>query len=218
MKILAIDAALSCCSVTLMAECEVVAERINHSARGHAALLPVMVADVLNESGLAASALDLIAVTVGPGSFTGIRAALALAHGLGLGLGLPVVGVTVGEAFADALSDIGFRRLWSAISSRRGRVFLERDGMVSAFALDDLPNPAHPIAAAGDAAVEIAARLAARGADVMLTDVRLPAGRYIAQVGARRYAGALPLASQPLYVDPPEARMPAGGSRPEPQV
>jgi hypothetical protein len=75
-----------------------------------------------------------------------------------------------------------------------------------------------PIAVAGNAAVEVAARLAARGADVMLTDARLPVGTHVAQVGALRHAGALPpLAAQPLYVDPPEARLPAGGLRAAPR-
>ena len=217
MKILAVDAALERCSVTLVAEGEFVTGRSHDGARGYAALLPAMVLDVLNEAGLTTTCLDLVAVTVGPGSFTGIRAGLALAHGIGIGLGLPVVGVTVGEALAASLASLGSRRLWSAVDSRRGRVFLERDGVVTAFAQDDLPLPANPIAVAGDAAVEVAARLAARGADVMLTDARLPGGSHVARVSALRCAGALPpLAAQPLYIDPPEARLPAGGLRPAP--
>ena len=58
---------------------------------------------------MSAADLDLVAVTVGPGSFTGIRAALALAHGLALAAGVPVIGVTVGEALADALPHLGDR-------------------------------------------------------------------------------------------------------------
>jgi tRNA threonylcarbamoyl adenosine modification protein YeaZ len=217
MKVLAVDAALGRCSVTLVADGELVTGRTRDGARGHPALLPAMVLNVLSEAGLAATCVDLVAVTVGPGSFTGIRAGLALAHGLGLGLGLPVIGVTVGEALADSLASIGSRRVWSAIDSRRGRVFLERDGIVTAFVLDELPFPMRPIAVAGNAAVEVAARLAARGADVMLTDARLPVGRHIARAAAQRHAGALPpLAAEPLYVDPPEARLPAGGLRPAP--
>ena len=159
-----------------------------------------------------ATALDLVAVTVGPGSFTGIRAGLALAHGIALAAGIPVVGVTVGEALADSLPRLGERRLWSAIDSRRGRVFLERDGTILAFSLDLLPPPQGKIAVAGDAAIAVASRLAARDADVMLTDARLPQARHVAVVGERRFAGVLPpLPAQPLYVDPPEARLPAGG-------
>ena len=167
-------------------------------------------------SGTAAQ-LDLIAVTVGPGSFTGLRAGLALAHGIALAAGVPVVGVSVGEALAEAFPRLGRRTLWSAIDSRRGRIFLERDGVVVAMALEDLPRPDGPVAVAGDAAIAVAARLAARDVDVMLTDARLPLARHIARVGERRLAGDLPpRAAQPIYVDPPEARLPAAGLRPAP--
>lgn len=217
MLVLALDSALARCSAGLAADDVLRCSREQDAGRGQAALLPAMVASVLDEAGVAATDLDLVAVTVGPGSFTGIRAALALAHGIALSAGVPVVGVTVGEALADALPRLGARQLWSAIDSRRGRVFLERGGAVSAFALDDLPSPAGAVAVAGDAAVAVAARLAARDVDVMLTDARLPTARHVAVVGARRLAGALPkLPAQPLYVDPPEARLPQGGLRPAP--
>ena len=217
MLILALDSALARCSAGLVADGVLRAGRQQDAGRGQAALLPVMVAAVLDEAGVAATDLDLVAVTVGPGSFTGIRAGLALAHGIALGAGVPIVGVTVGEAFADALPHLGARRLWSAIDSRRGRVFLEQGGSVLAYALDGLPRAAGAVAVAGDAAVAVAARLAARDTDVMLTDARLPTARHVAMAGARRLAGELPpLPARPLYVDPPEARLPQGGLRPAP--
>lgn len=185
--------------------------------QGHAAVLSDLVADVLNEAGLSAPSLGLIAVTVGPGSFTGIRAALALAHGIGLAAGVPVVGVTVGEALAPALPHLGDRALWVAIDSRRDRVFLERGEVVLSIALEALPVPDGKLAVAGDAAAAVAAALAARDADVMLTDARLPQPRHVAAAAERRCLGELrPLPAQPLYVDPPEARLPTAGLRPPP--
>src|SRR5579872_5553164 len=139
MRVLALDAALARCAAAVVIDAHTVSVRQTDAARGHAALLPAMARAVLDEAGLSATSLDLIAVTVGPGSFTGIRAGLALAHGIALASGVPVVGVTVGEALADALPHLGERRLWSAIDNRRGRVFLERDGMIAAFSLDALP-------------------------------------------------------------------------------
>jgi tRNA threonylcarbamoyladenosine biosynthesis protein TsaB len=217
LRILALDAALARCAAAVVVDEQTVAARQKDATRGHAALLPMMASAVLDEAKLRASELDFVAVTVGPGSFTGIRAGLALAHGLALAAGVPVVGVTVGEALADALPHLGHRRLWCAIDSRRGRVFLERDGEVIAVDLDALPPAAGGVAVAGDAAPAVAARLAARDVDVMLTDARLPLARHVAVVAAHRLAGRLrPLPAQPLYVDPPEARLPAGGLRPPP--
>ena len=196
---------------------DVQAVRQIDAVQGHAALLPVMARDVLAEAQTAATSLDLVAVTVGPGSFTGIRAGLALAHGLALAAGVPVIGVTVGEALADSLPHLGERQLWVAIDSRRSRVFLEHDGQISAERLDALPMPLGKIALAGDAAAQVAARLAARDSDVMLTDARLPSTRHVAVVAMRRLGGNLrPLPVQPLYIDPPEAKLPAGGLRPPP--
>lgn len=227
MRILALDAALARCSATLVADQAVVAEAWQDGRFGHAATLPALARDVLARDVLArdamahdgaqAGALDAVAVVVGPGSFTGIRAAVALAHGLALGAGIPVVGVTVHEALAHALPRLGRRALWTVVDSRRGRVFLDQGAGPVATALDALPRPGTPVAIAGDAAIAVAARLAARGDDVMLTDARRPGGRHIAVVAEDRLAGRLPpLAPLPLYVDPPEARLPSGGVRPAP--
>jgi len=217
MRILALDAALARCSAGVVVDETLRAARVAEARQGHAALLPVLARDALDEAGVAASELQLIAVTMGPGSFTGIRAALSLAHGLALGAGIPVVGVTVGEALADSLPHLGGRQLWVAIDSRRGRVFLERGADVASLALDELPMPDHPVAVAGDAAAEVAARLAARDRNVMLTNARFPAPRHIAIAAAQRHAGRLaPREPQPLYVDAPEAKLPAGGLRPPP--
>lgn len=217
MRILALDASLARCSAGLVENGVLLAARQNDGQRGHAALLPALVAEIFAETGTKATTLDLIAVTVGPGSFTGVRAALSLAHGLALGAGIPVIGVTVGEALADALPHRGGRPLWVAIDSRRGRIFLERGAEILSIALEDVPLPAGPVAVAGDAAIAVAGRLAAADRNVMLTNARFPAPRHIAMAAAARHAGILaPRAAQPLYVDPPEAKLPAGGLRPPP--
>jgi tRNA threonylcarbamoyladenosine biosynthesis protein TsaB len=224
MRILVIDSALARCTAAVVEDEAVRAHRQVLAAPGRAGneatvRLPAMVQEVLAEAGIAATQLDLIAATVGPGSFTGLRAGLALAHGIGVAAEVPVIGVTVPEALAEALPKLGHRVLWVAIGSRRGRVFLERAGQIESRALDDLPvpEPGVAVAVAGDAAIPVAAYLAARERDVMLTDARFPAARQVALVAARRFAGALPaLAALPLYVDPPLATLPAGGLRPPP--
>lgn len=216
MRILVLDAALGRAGVAVVVGDAVVAAGKAEAMHGQAQALAPMVVSALSAAGLPATALDLVAVTVGPGSFTGLRAALSVAQGIGLAAGRPVIGVTVAEALADALPLLGIRALWTAIDSRRGRVFLDRPGQLAAAELDALPVPDGPIAVAGDAAIGVAARLAAGGADVMLTDARRPQPRHIAAVAARRQAGSLPpLPIAPVYVDAPEAR-PARGGRPPP--
>lgn len=211
MRILALDAALARLSATLVTDGVLVCARMAAPVRGQQGMLAAMAADVLD-----GHSFDAVAVTVGPGSFTGLRGAIALAHGLATG-GRKVIGVTVAEALADAVGPTDGRTLWTAIASRPGRVFLDIDGRLAGHALSGLPHPPGPVAVAGDAAIAVAAILAGRGFDVRLTDARLPLGAGVAAVASRRLAGLIaPLEAQPLYVDPPEARLPAGGLRPPP--
>jgi tRNA threonylcarbamoyl adenosine modification protein YeaZ len=213
-RILAIASASGGCSAAIVQDEAVLAAETQRAVRGLPEIMPLMAARLIAQAG----APDLVAVVVGPGSFTGLRAGLALAHGLALGGMVPIVGVTVAEALAEALPSRGGRALWVAMDSRRGRIFLDRDGDLAAFALDAVPDAGGPVAVAGDAANPVAAWLAARGADVMLTSARRPAPPHVARVGLRRAAGGLhPLAPVPLYVDPPEAKLPAGGLRAAPQ-
>lgn len=215
MRILALDSAVGRCSATIVSGNQVVAGYQQDIDRGHAAILPVMARDCLRDAGIEAAELDLVAVTVGPGSFTGIRAGVALAQGIALAAGIPVIGVTVGEAIADSLPQLGGRPLWCVTASRRGRVFLEAGADVYSLAITELPNPRGPVAIAGNEAAAVASRLAARGMNVMLTDARMPTGRHIAAVAERRFLGAIrPLAAEPMYVDPPEAKLPGGKSPP----
>lgn len=212
MLILALDAALARCSAALWQDGAILAEQSAPAGRGHAALLPPMARAVL------AGRPDAVAVSVGPGSFTGLRAAIALAQGLAAGAGVPVLGVTVAEALREQAGALDGRVLWVAIDSRRGRVFLDRGGTLAPAALDALPEAGGRLAIAGDAAPQVAAWLAARGDDVRLCDARLPRARDVAAVAARQLAGLAPIRdAQPLYVDPPEARLPAGGLRPAPR-
>ncbi|MDR3536307.1 MAG: tRNA (adenosine(37)-N6)-threonylcarbamoyltransferase complex dimerization subunit type 1 TsaB, partial [Acetobacteraceae bacterium] len=79
MLILGLDASLARCSAAVLADGVVCAERCEEGGRGYATVLPALARETLREAGLRAAGLDGVAVTVGPGSFTGLRAALALA-------------------------------------------------------------------------------------------------------------------------------------------
>ncbi len=189
------------------------AERYIRADQGLADRMAPMAAALLGDAVPA-----LVAVMVGPGSFTGLRAAIALSQGIGLATGCPVVGVTASEAFAmETEGIIDGRALWTAMESRRANIFLDQGTGFFGCPINEVPHTRERVAIAGDAANAVAAVLAARGTDVMLTSVRLPSALAVALAGARRAGGELPpLEAVPLYVDAPEARLPAGGLRPQP--
>src|SRR5205823_15048853 len=91
--------------------------------RGHAEALMLLIARVMKQSGVAFDALDRIAVTTGPGSFTGLPVGLSAARGIGLAAGKPVVGVTTLTAFAAPIvSENSDHPVISAIDARHDHV------------------------------------------------------------------------------------------------
>lgn len=215
MRILALDGSLARASAALWAGGAVVAHRAVGGERIQPTTLPPLAEQVLRDAG----ALDAVAVVVGPGGFTGLRTAIALAEGIALGRGVPVIGVTTGEALAAALPEAtrAARAVWAAVDTKRGTVALERiaPGALCAHAAPlvvaerDLPRPEGAVAVAGDAAPPVAARLLARDADAMLTASRLPDAGAAALVAALRLAGAIPpRGAAPLYAEPPAVRAP----------
>ncbi len=214
MRILAISSAYAGCTIAYVQDGAALAQDRVHDQLGLAATVPARVELLLDQTG---RALDLVAVVVGPGSFTGLRAGISVAAGIGLALGVPVVGVSVTEALAAALPALDGRVLWVATEARRGRVFIDQGDGARGFATDDLPRPAGRVAIAGNAANVVAGGLAAKGIDVMLTAARVPTAVLVAAIGAERVAGLRPpRAALPLYVDAPEAKLPAGGLRAPP--
>ncbi|MDH3659001.1 MAG: tRNA (adenosine(37)-N6)-threonylcarbamoyltransferase complex dimerization subunit type 1 TsaB [Alphaproteobacteria bacterium] len=96
------------------------------SEAGKADQLITVIERLLGEHGLGYGDLDVIAVNRGPGSFTGIRSAVALGRGLALAAGLPVLGVTSHQALAAVIGDDGGRHpLMIALDARRGEVYVQ---------------------------------------------------------------------------------------------
>ena len=201
MRILALDASGASWSVALLDGDGCIGEHVGGDSRKASVDMPGAIQDLLAGGGL-----DAVGVTTGPGSFTGLRGALALAHGLALGAGVAVVGVTVAEALLHRVSG-QTGAIWIALDARRpGRVFLDAGRGMVACTLDDLPQCAGPVLVLGDAAAAVAA---------VRPDARAGEGRVVraadvARVAQRRLAGEIgPCAPQPLYVEPPAARPPA---------
>ncbi len=171
---------------------------------------------LLLEEAAKAYAITNIAVGTGPGSFTGLRTSISLAQGYAAAAGIPLWGIQADAAYAAAFPQL-HRPLWVVIRARKNRIFLLRDGTAEAFADAEIPFTRAPRALAGAAAAETAALLAARGADVLLTNAKAIDPAWIARAAqAQATAGIPPHPAQPAYIDPPEAKLPAGGLRPAP--
>jgi len=111
MNILSFDTTLNRCSVAVLAAGQVLAHKFQVLQRGHAEALMPMISDAMEMADLTFSDLDLIAVTTGPGTFTGQRVGLSAARGIGVARSLPVQGVGSLSAIAYAARNDGHDNL-----------------------------------------------------------------------------------------------------------
>ena len=128
MLILALDTALDACAAAVLdtRAGKLIAVESQSMKRGHAEALMPLIARVMKESGLPFAALDRIAVTTGPGSFTGLRVGLSAARGIGLAAGKPVVGFTTLSAYAaPVVSESGENPIISAIYARHDQIYFQ---------------------------------------------------------------------------------------------
>jgi tRNA threonylcarbamoyladenosine biosynthesis protein TsaB len=209
MVVLGLDTCLAACSVALFEDGVVRAHAREEMARGHQERLAPMVRAVMAEAGAPFAALDRVAVTVGPGSFTGLRVGLAFAKGLAAALGVPVVGVGVLEALAAEAGGL----VAAAVDARRDQLYLQVfEGGRPLMAPDVLE-----LGAAAARVAEIAGgrplTLIGSGAPLLAdvapgATVLTPPGadaRQVARLGASR----TPAPPRPLYLRAPDARLPA---------
>jgi tRNA threonylcarbamoyladenosine biosynthesis protein TsaB len=128
MLILAIDTALDACAAAVLdtSAGKIIAQESQPMKRGHAEALMPLLARVMKASGVAFAALDRIAATTGPGSFTGLRVGLSAARGIALAAGKPVVGVTTLTAYAAPIvSEDRGHPVISAIDARHDHVYYQ---------------------------------------------------------------------------------------------
>jgi tRNA threonylcarbamoyl adenosine modification protein YeaZ len=216
-RVLAIDTALGACAAGVLdaASGEVLAQESLALERGHAeALLPLVDRVVSGVEGRF-SAIERVAVTVGPGSYTGLRVGISAARAIGLAAGAPVVGVTTLSALLAPLVAAGERRLAvAAIDARHGGVYLQAVApggrtVIPASHLSIRDAVRHlgsgPIVITGSGAAALAAEAleAGMGVDLGLAEPS-PAVAWIARLGAiADPAHALP---KPLYLKGPDAK------------
>jgi tRNA threonylcarbamoyladenosine biosynthesis protein TsaB len=211
MIVLGLDTALAACSVAVTREGEVLAAAGEPMLRGHQERLAPMVQEVMNAAGLPFSALDRIGVTVGPGSFTGLRVGLAFAKGLGLALGRPCVGVGTLEALAASEPGPGLTA--AAIDARRHQVYLQAfESGAAVMAPDALPVDT---AAARLAEVWRGGPLRLVGPGAVLLAGIAPEAVVIERVAPDPVAVCTLAAgrttpARPLYLRAPDAKLPGG--------
>ena len=215
MRLLAIDTALGACAACVTADHEVVATETLAMERGHAeALLPLLDRVVSRVEG-GFSALHRVAVTVGPGSYTGLRVGLSAARAVGLACNRPVVGVTTLSALlAPLLSASAHSVLAAAIDARHGQVYLQAigagGGTIVAPALMSVVDAVRllgsgPVTLIGSGAPAVAARALGQGVKVFVHDAPVaPAVEWVARLGAvADPTHALP---RPVYLRAPDAK------------
>jgi len=206
--VLALDTCLAACAVAVSRNDALIGWTVEPMIRGHQERLAPMVADLMAARGVAFDAIDRIAVTVGPGSFTGLRVGLAFAKGLALALGRPCVGVGTLEALAASL-DVGGPAA-VVVDAGRGQVYLQLfEGGMAISGPDVLPSdlavsrvaevfPSGELVLGGPGAHLLSSAL--RRATI--ADIATPDPRAIARLGAR----APLVAPRPLYLRPPDAK------------
>jgi tRNA threonylcarbamoyladenosine biosynthesis protein TsaB len=216
--ILALDSSGAACSAALWRRGAVVAHRFQPMSRGHAEALMPMIVETMADAGEALHNLGAVAVTVGPGAFTGIRIGLAAARGIGLAASIPVLGVTTFAAVAAAVPEAerAGRELLVLLDSKRGDVFVQpfSSARVATGAPAILAVTAirHRLAAgsfilAGDGIAIVRSHLDAANLDVAYALADGPADAYwVAQLAVRALAEQAGLPPTPLYLRAPEVR------------
>ena len=127
-RIILIETSTPLCSTALVEDGKVVCERISDEPRAHASKTALFVSEMLSEKGLKVSDCDAVAVSKGPGSYTGLRVGVSTAKGLCFGAGIPMISVgtldtLVWQALDGNMLPEGCRYIIPMIDARRMEVY-----------------------------------------------------------------------------------------------
>jgi tRNA threonylcarbamoyladenosine biosynthesis protein TsaB len=216
LNILSLDTALTACSVALWRDGAIDAKHFTPMDRGQSEAIMPMVRQVMAEAGARFSDIDLVAVTIGPGAFTGLRIGLAAARGLALAADLPCLGVTTLDAVAAgvATAERSAGTVLVVLETKRDDVYaqsfdsdLKQLNSPSAVVPERLNDafPPGPLTVVGNAAPRVVAALERTGISVSLsTAPGLPDAAVVARIAAQRWRpGQILSPPSPLYLRPP---------------
>jgi tRNA threonylcarbamoyladenosine biosynthesis protein TsaB len=217
MRVLAIDTALAACSAAVLdtATGAIVASESQPMVRGHAEALIALVARVVQQADVTLRNIERVAVTTGPGSFTGLRVGLAAARGIALASGAPAVGISTLSAFAAPyLGADENHNVVAAIDARHEHVYLQvfapegRSLVAPRLApLSEAVRAAsgHTACIVGSAASAVAAALVKTGREPAIVDARgAPDIAWVARLGSVATEKEAP--PKPLYLRAPDAQ------------
>ena len=234
MRILGFDTATSACSAAVWEDGRIAARRFEPMSRGQSERLMPMVREVLSEAGADFPDLDLLAVTTGPGAFTGLRIGLAAARGMALAGDLACFGVTTLDAVAAGVSETERQKanVLVVLDSKRAEVYAQafRSDLrplseAQAIMPADLAaltangeGDANRVLVAGDGAGQVIQALKDKGIEAVLsTAPGVPDAATVAAIAAERWSPDQPAEPlRPLYLRPPDAKASknGGGIRP----
>lgn len=226
MKILAMDTAAAACSVAYWDKERICVHEFREMARGHASELVPLIQMVLKQANIQIKDLDALAVTLGPGAFTGLRIGLATARGFATASGLPVIGVTTLEALSHAIPETERQGMpvLCCLDAKRADIYAQvfdenAQGLgrpVAQLPQDIprlLPISNGPVLVAGDCFERLEPVLLEKGYEPHQASAHLPDARYVAEIAARRGLKAGETAPAALYIRPPDAAIPKNGGR-----
>lgn len=226
MRVLGIDTATWRAAVGLWEDGAAVVDQERQTTGNHAVSLLAMIDTLLAQAGWSIDDLSAVAVSAGPGSFTGLRVGLSTAKGLAFARGIDLVAVPTLEALASTVGS-DYPQVTPILDARKDELYVASFRAAPAGAdpsrllrqVDDCLLPLdrlfervpHPGAVLGDAVLRYGERFAAhwgQAATVLPFETFGPRGSAVAALGARQLAsgGAAPLATiEPFYIRPSEA-------------
>ena len=228
MPILAFDTSAGACSAAVWENGRTLAQASRDMERGHAAWLVPMLRDVMGEAGLAFKDLDALAVTVGPGSFTGIRIGLATAKSMALATVLPLVGISNFDFHASIVEGTAWTQgtVMTVLETKRDDLYVQLydspskllgaaaavPGAELASYVRGLAGPGCSLALAGDGAERARDLMDGESAiNILNLTVTQPhAGHLAALAESHLRSGNILEEVEPFYLRPADVRRPAG--------